>query len=257
MPSSTEVRHNGRTLTFDEGPHTYTDDAGVRYTPVTALVAMGFGEFDAEAAAKAKAAREGSDWRKLMATWKADGERAARAGTRLHQNCERQILGQDRMLNQPESAQERLCFTLAFHEVKAIMDDSHIVRLEPEKLVFSPALRLAGSIDLLATCRGGEYVIYDWKLIRRLNVEAFGGRRGTLPATEAVPDSNYWHYALQLQIYEIILKAEGYIPTGANVRRVLNCVICQGGGYGRVERVELPDMRGPAKGLIKWLNGRR
>lgn len=251
MPSSTIVRHNDRILTFNEDQHSYADDTGKSYTSVTRLIGMGFEKFDAVNIAKRKAEREGLNWQDLVIEWKEAGEKAANAGTRLHQNCEYQILGQEDRMNEPLDVQERINFNLAYEEVKRIKNDKYVIKLEPEKIIFSPSLNLAGSVDLLVSYESGDYIIYDWKNIKGISAVSFNGKCGILDATHGIPDSNYWHYALQLQIYEIILKVEGYIPNKSNVRRILNCFI-----NGRLEKVELPDVKTAAKELIKWLNRR-
>lgn len=251
MPSSIIVRHNDRILTFDEDQHSYIDDTGKSYTSVTKLIGMGFEKFDAVNIAKRKAEREGLNWQDLVNEWKEAGEKAANAGTRLHQNCEYQILGQEDRMNEPLDVQERINFNLAYKEVKRIKNDKYAIKFEPEKIIFSPSLNLAGSVDLLVSYESGDYIIYDWKNIKGISTVSFNSKCGILDATSKIPDSNYWHYALQLQIYEIILKVEGYIPNKSNVRRILNCFI-----NGRLEKVELPDVKTAAKELIKWLNRR-
>jgi len=247
MPSSIVVEHNGHRMTFDEEKHSYIDDNGKSYLSVTRLVGMGFEKFDAVSIAKKKALKDGTDWRKLVQEWEENGRRAAFFGTRLHQNCEMQILGNEESLNEPTSPQEKINFDLAYGLVKKMKEDRSIIKLEPEKLVFSPKLGIAGSIDLLAYRANGDYTIFDWKNIKSLDTTGFNGKCGILDATKDLQDSNYWHYALQLQTYELLLKVEEYIPKKASVSRVLNCFI-----DGRVVKAELPDIMENVKSLIKW-----
>ncbi len=247
MPGSTTVTHNNVSMTFTENDHSYIDQFSKRYTSVTTLVSMGFEKFDSERIAKAKAAREGGDWRDLVNEWKENGQKAANAGTRLHENCERQILGHSELMHDPVDEFEAWNFKLASDAVERIKNEKDAIKFEPEKLVFSPKLGLAGSVDLLVTFKNNIYKIYDWKNIKDLSVTGFKGKKGIIDATSDLQDSNYWHYALQLQLYEIILKVEGYIPRDASVRRILNCFINRS-----FKTVELPDVMKNAKQLIKW-----
>jgi hypothetical protein len=50
----------------------------------------------------------------------------------------------------------------------------------------------------------GKFVIYDWKRSKEIKTEnKFGS--GLAPL-EHLPDTNYWHYTLQLNVYKWILE---------------------------------------------------
>ena len=106
---------------------------------------------------------------------------------------------------------------------------------------------MLGSIDLLATNKDGTYTIFDWKNLKKLEMNGFNGKTGCIDATRSLQDSNFWHYALQLHIYEIILKVENYVSQDAFVKKSLNCFI-----NGNFKQVDLPDVKKEAKALIKW-----
>ena len=217
MPHDVKAMHpSGRLgITFEEEPHLYTDDWGTEYTSVTTLVHKAFPEFDAAAAAERKSMKTGIPAEKYIEDWAKYGEECAELGTRTHENCERHFLGNFDGMHSPADDDERARFRAAWYEVEAIKDRYEV---EPEKLVFSPRFRVAGSIDMFCRARTGSgYAIGDWKFIKKLRREAFGGKRGTTLATGIFPDCNFFHYALQLNIYRMILMVEGYIPYGAPV----------------------------------------
>jgi hypothetical protein len=59
--------------------------------------------------------------------------------------------------------------------------------------------------------RGGAeppLIIYDWKRCREITKTNAGNKFASHPAIEHLPDTNYWHYALQLNIYKYILQAK-------------------------------------------------
>ena len=247
MPQSITVQHKNISITFTEEDHSYIDMYNNRYTSVTTLIGRGFEKFNAEEIAKKKAIRENCDWHDLVNEWTEKGERAANEGTRLHENCENQILNKYEKMHKPKSINEKINFDLAFNAVNKIKENHNNIKFEPEKLVFSPKLRLAGSIDLLVHCIDKKYIIYDWKNIKEISLFGFNNKCGIIDATKNVQDSNYWHYALQLQIYEIILKVENYIPKNAHVSRILNVF-----EHGKFNQYELPNMMENAKNLIKF-----
>jgi hypothetical protein len=50
--------------------------------------------------------------------------------------------------------------------------------------------------------------IYDWKRCKEITKTNRGGEFATNPIIEHFPDTNYWHYALQLNIYKYILQTK-------------------------------------------------
>ncbi len=248
MPGSTKALHpSGRLgITFTEADHTYIDDNGIFYTSATTLMKSAFPPFDADAAAKMKSAKTGIPPEELKKAWAETGRAASEAGTRCHENCERQILGQYEKMNTPRDDEEKARFRAAWEEVEAMK--AAFEKIEPEKLVFSPRFMVAGSIDVLAH-RAGTVSIIDWKYIRELKREAFGSRTGNHIATAALPDSNFWHYALQLNIYEQILKVEGYIDPTATVKKMLNVYSAE---RQQFDHVVLPDLGREAALLMAW-----
>jgi hypothetical protein len=51
-------------------------------------------------------------------------------------------------------------------------------------------------------------VISDWKRCREITKTNSANKFATHPSIEHLPDTNYWHYALQLNIYKYILQAK-------------------------------------------------
>jgi hypothetical protein len=51
-------------------------------------------------------------------------------------------------------------------------------------------------------------VIYDWKRCREITKTHPLFKFASHPALEHLPDTNFWHYALQLNIYKYILQTK-------------------------------------------------
>jgi hypothetical protein len=83
-----------------------------------------------------------------------------------------------------------------------------------EWTVFHEEARIAGSIDMVYeeviddTFRETQpaLLIYDWKRCREITKTNAGNKFASHEAIEHLPDTNYWHYALQLNIYKYILQ---------------------------------------------------
>lgn len=85
-------------------------------------------------------------------------------------------------------------------------------RFEPfrtEWLVFDEEHKVAGSIDMVYKKSDGTLAIYDWKRIEEVKTE--NRFQSGLGPVAHLPDTNYWHYSLQLNVYRyIIQKHYGY-----------------------------------------------
>ena len=77
-----------------------------------------------------------------------------------------------------------------------------------EWLVYYEELHLSGSIDMVYENADGTLSIYDWKRAKEIakRDDNQWQRFSTTAAIDHIPDTNFWHYALQLNIYRTILE---------------------------------------------------
>jgi hypothetical protein len=77
-----------------------------------------------------------------------------------------------------------------------------------EWTVYHEELHLAGSIDMVYENPDGSLSIYDWK--RSADITKVNGWNKCALTKEIdwMPDSNFWHYALQLNAYKMILESK-------------------------------------------------
>ena len=219
MPgNATAVHPSGLKLVFNEADHTYIDEVGRDYTSVTTLIHSAFPKFDGEKIAAAKSAKTGVPATQYLAEWEANRNKAANDGTRAHENCEYQFLEQYDRMHKPVDGLERARFSAGWNEVDKLK--SSLTNIQPETIVFSPRFRIAGSIDVLGYSPD-SYLIGDWKFVKELKRQGFKGERGIIYPTRSLQHCNLMHYSLQLSIYELLLKIEGYIPLDANFDRWL------------------------------------
>ncbi len=106
-----------------------------------------------------------------------------------------------------------------------------------EKIVFDLDCQVAGTIDLLCQDKAdpSQYWILDWKTNEKLEFHNRFGTHGLFPI-EHLEDCAATHYALQLSLYEFLLRVGKYIPQCAKVRRAIIHLTDDGAKFH-----ELPD----------------
>ena len=214
-------------IQFEESTHTYTID-GVRagWTSCTGFLHTFFEEFDADAVI-AKMMRSpkwpsskyyGQTAAEIKKGWADKGTASSEAGTRMHLDIERFYNAM------PAAANNKWVF---MDGIEGLMADDWIPNagaewthfcnfqrdyVEPmgwipwrsEWLVFDDEHKVAGSIDMVYRKPDDTLAIYDWKRIEELKTEnKFQSGRGPVAH---LPDTNYWHYSLQLNVYRYILQ---------------------------------------------------
>jgi len=128
--------------------------------------------------------------KQIKALW----EESRNLGTNLHKNIENH-------LNEEElSSSASIEFQYFINFLK---DHSTWKIYRTEWLIFAEMLRLTGSIDAVFQNEENEIILVDWKRINVINYDGYGN--GISPF-EHLPDSNYYHYSLQLNLYRNILE---------------------------------------------------
>ena len=188
-------------IEFDPDAHVYTLRGEV-YDSVTTVVDGCFEKFDAEYWAARKATPDAPK-EALLEKWERAGRLARDLGTLMHDRIERHYLGE----SLPPDVMSDPTFALFAEFARAR-------RLRPyrtEWRIFHEDSRIAGTLDFLAF-DGERFSIYDWK--RSTKVTDPEGRpvvrssfgKTALPPLGHLPDTAYWHYALQVSIYRYILE---------------------------------------------------
>jgi ATP-dependent exoDNAse (exonuclease V) beta subunit len=79
-------------------------------------------------------------------------------------------------------------------------------------VVYDEELKLAGSIDMIFENPDGTLQIYDWKRVKEIKYDHdthFGNENyGKIDCIRHLPDTNYWHYSLQLNTYKKIIETK-------------------------------------------------
>jgi hypothetical protein len=230
-------------ITFDEPTHTYTIDEGEhKYTSVTTFIKPLFEEFDADAviANMMRSSKWGSSKYfgkspdEIKAQWAHNGAQAAALGTKLHADIE-SFYNEESVDN---DSPEYLYF-LKFNE-----DLKTLKPYRTEWTVFDEKLLIAGSIDMVYQREDGNLVIYDWKRVKGIEKSSRFAGVGKSPAIAHLPDTNYWHYALQLNLYKYLLE-QNY-----GVKVVGLCLVCLHPEKSKAEVVHVCDLQSEIRELV-------
>lgn len=216
-------------IQFEEETHVYTID-GIRagWTSCTGFLHNFFGHFDADAVI-AKMMRSpkwpeskyfGKTSEEIKKGWSDKGSASSAAGTRMHLDIERFYNGLPLVWDGPNNRPVDVDSGLRGLELDGWAPNSGVewsyfcdyqtkigakfLPYRTEWLVFDDEHKVAGSIDMVYMKPDGTLAIYDWKRIEELKTEN-QWQSGLGPVTH-LPDTNYWHYSLQLNVYRYILQ---------------------------------------------------
>jgi hypothetical protein len=226
-------------IEFDEGPHIYTVHGEGGYTSVTTWNHSHFSHFDADLIVdrimrSKKMSTDptykyyGMTRQDILASWDKNRDAAAGAGTQMHYDIECFWNG---VPNENDSIEYGYFknFVRDFPELRAY---------RTEWMIYYEELKLSGSIDMVfENPDDGTIQIYDWKRSKEIKYEdEFGGKTANKECIGDMPDTNFWHYALQLNTYKRILELKyGKTVTG------LYLVIMHPDNYGKnYDRIEVP-----------------
>ena len=202
-------------ISFEEESHTYTIDGSKEgWVSCTGFIHGFFEEFDADAViAKMMASRKwpeskyyGKTAEAIKAEWDATRDEAAAAGTRMHLDIEHWY-NADPIGNLAADAWEanpgpEWDYFQAYEQKWRI--PKGFTPYRSEWLVFKEDIKLAGSIDMVYAKPDGTFAIYDWKRAKEMRYEN-SWQSGKTPL-DHLPDTNYWHYSIQLNIYRTLLE---------------------------------------------------
>jgi ATP-dependent exoDNAse (exonuclease V) beta subunit (contains helicase and exonuclease domains) len=202
---------NDPDLKFNKRWHSY-HFKGEKMTSVTSWVAQYKQPFDKDKWSNYVAERDGKPVADVLAEWDAKRDRSCDVGHHVHthiENCLNDARDLDHFPMRPES-NEYAGYISAFYGWLAKYG-THLRRptLEPERMVCWPDAKLAGTIDLACELNSvfdsnkSLFGLIDWKTNEKITqTNAYERMK---PPFEDLPDCNWSHYCLQLNLYRIIL----------------------------------------------------
>jgi len=177
----------------------------------------------------------------IKAGWDKNRDEAAEKGTEMHANIERYYLGQPIGGNplQPPllGDDDASACILPKQFMDFVKDHPDLIPYRTEWMIFDEDVRIAGSIDMIGVSPSGGYpphpllgqtlptissnspqegvpegarslVLYDWKRCKEIKETNDFKEFALTDCIKHLPDTNFWQYSLQLNIYKAILEGK-------------------------------------------------
>jgi hypothetical protein len=195
------IRDNN--IKFYKIPHEYQVNGKKMKKSVTKLVHDCFPEFDQNKVSKICVDKyfnnENSEYYQMsqdaiLNKWEDNKNTACDAGTFLHECIELYYNDCDFVNN----TQEYKYFKNFYN------DHKHLEAYRTEWEIYYEEKSIAGSVDMVFKNQDGTFSIYDWK--RSKKIEKYNNFESGLGDFDHLPNCNFWHYSLQLNIYKYILE---------------------------------------------------
>lgn len=197
-----ELINKAKKMLFNIDTHTYTKDNN-NYISVTTLIKLYQQEFDEHGdITRNYAKKTGMTIREVSDMWEDVKVKAANKGSRIHE------LAENIMLNETiQHSPEEQDYVNILFQIKEQLQP-HL--LATEQLIFNDNFKIAGTVDIL-TYFDNKIGIFDYKTNSKPINTDNPFRSYMKPPLQHLPDTSYYHYALQLSLYRYMLEHDGFI----------------------------------------------
>ena len=222
--------HNrDKDIVFDSETHKYIINNDGKYTSVTTWVHSNFEAFNSDEVIDKM--MKGSNWSKskyfgktkeeIAQEWFENGKESSNLGVDLHYHIElfmNQETGKDKPTHNDllEAYYKHPLVFDAFVEncpiewgyfIDFVKYYPNFVPYRSEWMVYHDNIKICGTIDMVYENDDGTLNIYDWKRCKSITKYSYG-KNSINPKMSNIPDCNYFHYLLQLNLYKFILETK-------------------------------------------------
>ena len=189
---------------IDEG-HIYIVKGKTNFTSVTTLVKKLFEIFNSDKIIDNMMKSPnwennkyfGMDKNEIKEIWNKSGTEAALEGTKMHSMFENYYNGLE-IENKT---------TIEYSQfINFVNEHNTLVPYRTEWTIWDQDKRLTGSIDMVFINDDGTLSIYDWKRSKTIDKIPKFNKFSKIELINHVPDTNYWHYCIQLNLYKYIIE---------------------------------------------------
>ena len=226
--SSRNAHPRDKNIQFFEENHKYVilDEPGAEYTSVTTWNHSHFPKFDADKIIENM--MKGRGWKyghkywgqtpeQIKDSWNVNRDSVANAGTDLHYRIE--CFNNNKVLSKGYTNKELyelyMIDNRETHDaeppewqyfINFVRDHPDLKPFRTEWCVYHEDVKISGSIDMVYENPDGSLSIYDWKRSKNITRINLYNKFAITQEICHLPDSNFWHYALQLNTYKAILE---------------------------------------------------
>lgn len=195
-------------MKFNEASHSYFNDKGETYLSGTAFIKKFAKPFERDKIAAKYAKKHKKKVQDVIDEWSRLGEEATKKGTHYHKMKEDELLGKETiLLEEIEHKVHKPLWEkgLKIHELKKLEPGVY-----PELIVWSDKYKIAGQADYVEITKSGYININDYKTSKEIKLQGYekwdGSREMMKFPLHNLEDCNFYHYALQLNLYAFLIK---------------------------------------------------
>lgn len=239
---------------FIENSHKYEDlvpSEQPGWTSVTQLIHLYEPKKDWDLIAQRYAKKHKIPVVEVKAKWRKENEISVERGVKFHKQREQDLLSCQTI---DEKGTPLIIHSPCMDEVGNKIAPSQKLEdgIYPELLVLLNSARICGQADYVMICDGYVH-IKDYKTNKAIKENGFISWDGTeermLHPVSGIPNSNYWHYALQLNIYAYIIR-----KNNPNLKlgklELLHIQFDESEEVSKIQPYVLPDLQSHAHSII-------
>ena len=238
-------------IEFFAKEHIYVYKKFIQLKTVSDIISMFFRKFDSIDWSRKKALENGISQICQLEEWDSKGAESREVGTYLHEQIHKYLVRETPdftyhfQYNGEEVHVDKMVdISREYTYFKKFLNEENIVPFRTEWQIFDPALRIAGTIDFLGR-NGSGFDLYDWKRSDKIDRNATVWNYG-INGLESVPDTRYYHYCLQLNMYKYILEKNYNIAINKMYLVVLHPV------YNTYQKIEVPSMGKAVHSIVEY-----
>ena len=238
-------------IEFFAKEHIYVYKKFIQLKAVSDVISMFFRKFDSIGWSRKKALENGISQRCQLEQWDCKGAESREVGTYLHEQIHKHFIRETpdftyhfQYNGEEVHVDKKVDISREYTYFKKFLNEENIIPFRTEWQIFDPVLRIAGTIDFLSR-NDSEFDLYDWKRSDKIDRNATVWNYG-INGLESVPDTRYYHYCLQLNMYKYILEKNYNIAINKMYLVVLHPV------YNTYQKIEVPTMTNVVNSIIGY-----
>jgi len=236
---------SGRIICFNESNHTYyaEDNPNEKFISVTTFINKFFPKFKFDEISFVYAMKNGLDVNEVRQAWIDKREKATELGKKVHLYVKKFLTSSENYAIVFDNEIEKHYFK----QVRKAIKTMYYFGMEfecSECILADLNWKIAGTTDLVFRFEDSLHLL-DWKTSQKIKTHN-QFQKGLTPIKH-LDDVNYNKYILQLNLYELLIRNNGYYPWAKQiVKRIIHL------SEDKFEFIDVPDMQREIKSMLKF-----